>query len=216
MTKKVSFNETRRIHKECPVCETEKELAYGEIKETLKIRGVDIKVVSRINHCIDGDHYFYDLEDEEAKFQFAYREYKKLKGFLQAEEIKAIRQQYGLSQKNFARLFNWGDITIQRYESGAIQDDVHNDVLMFIREFDNFKKYFITKKNFISPDIAAKIEEKINAIEKERSIGVLERIFTIKRKGYPMLIQSTVELRYSIHNETLQSCSNNNELALAA
>ena len=45
------------------------------------------------------------------------------KGFLQPEEIEKIRKQYGLSQKNFARLLGWGDITIHRYESGAIQDD---------------------------------------------------------------------------------------------
>jgi putative zinc finger/helix-turn-helix YgiT family protein len=189
MNKKISFREIRRIHKECPVCETEKELAYGEINEVLKVRGIDINVSSRINHCIDGDHYFYDIEDEEDKFQFAYREYKKLKGYLQAEEIKAIRKQYGLSQKNFARLFNWGEITIQRYESGAIQDDAHNDVLMLIRDFDNFKKYFVAKKDFIKPDLAAIIKEKISAIEKERTIDILARILSVKKKDYSMPIQ---------------------------
>lgn len=34
------------------------------------------------------------------------------------EEIKKIREQYGLSQRSFAKLLNWGDKTICRYENG--------------------------------------------------------------------------------------------------
>jgi putative zinc finger/helix-turn-helix YgiT family protein len=216
MKKERLFKKISNIHEECPVCEMERDLIYGETRDILKVRGLDIEVVSKIHYCPKGGHYFYSIDDEEEKFQFAYRKFKKAKGFLQSEEIKAIRQQYGLSQKNFARLLNWGDITIQRYESGAIQDDAHNDVLMLIKDFDNFKKYFAGKKDFINPDIAKKIKERIDAIEKRRSMDIMAGILSIKKKAYSMPIQSNMELHYLSEIGQLQSCPNDNELALAA
>ena len=57
------------------------------------------------------------------------------------EEIKKIREQYGLSQRSFAKLLNWGDKTICRYENGSIQDKAHNSLLLFLREPENMRTY---------------------------------------------------------------------------
>ncbi len=164
------FKEIKRLKMECPVCEHERNVVYGETKESLKIRGEEIDVTSKIHYCPKGDHYFYAPEDEEAKFQTAYDEYRKRKNFLQPNEIKQLRERYGLSQRNFTRLLDWGEVTIHRYESGAIQDDVHNDLLMLIKDFDNFKKYFESKKDRIDPDLARKINNKIKEIEENQQI----------------------------------------------
>jgi putative zinc finger/helix-turn-helix YgiT family protein len=210
------FKELSRINTECPVCEAEKDLVYGETIEVLKIRGKSIEVASKIYYCPEGNHYFHAAEDEEEKFQSAYREYRKRKGLLQPEEIKRIREQYGLSQRSFARLLGWGEITIHRYESGAIQDPAQNDVLLLIKDFDDFKKYFESKRHSLAPEFAKKIKEKITAVEKERSIYLLERLFSAKKEDYQMPIRSTIELHYLRHTEKSQSCTNDNELALAA
>lgn len=212
------FKEISKIKKECPVCEIERDLIYGEMNEVLKVRGEDIEITSKVNYCPEGKHYFYDVEDEEEKFQIAYREYRKRKGFLQPEEIKKIREQYGLSQKNFARLLGWGDITIHRYESGAIQDDVHNDVLSLIRDFDDFKKLFESKKNTMEPDLARKVEEKITAIEKEhehRKIELLVKLLSSKTTltDLPINLQKPA---YAAHHEDFKYSAANSELALAA
>lgn len=212
------FKEISKIKKECPVCEIERALIYGEMNEVLKVRGEDIEVTSRVHYCPEGVHYFYDVEDEENKFEFAYREYRKRKGLLQPEEIRQIREQYGLSQRNFARLLDWGDITIHRYESGAIQDTVHNDFLSLIKDFDNFKKYFDTKKNFIEPEIVRKIEEKIVEIEKARNsqtFDLLVRLSSTEKKEIIVPVTDTITKDYSAHNEYSQY-SANQELALAA
>lgn len=212
------FKEIRKIKKECPICEVERDLTYGEMDEILKVRGEDINVTSRVHYCPEGDHYFYDVEDEEEKFQLAYREYKKRKGLLQPEEIRQIREQYGLSQKNFARLLGWGDITIHRYESGAIQDAVHNGFLSLIKDFDNFKKFFFEKKNFIEPEIVRKIEEKIVEIEKARNsqtFDLLVRLSSTEKKEIILPLTDTMTKEYSAHNEYSQY-SANQELALAA
>ena len=212
------FKEIRKIKKECPVCEIERDLIYGEMNEVLKVRGEDIEITSRVNYCPEGEHYFYNIEDEEEKFQIAYREYRKRRGFLQPEEIEKIREQYGLSQKNFARLLGWGDITIHRYESGAIQDAVHDGFLSLIKDFDNFKKFFLEKKNFIEPEIARKIEEKIVEIEKARNsqtFDILVRLSSTEEKEIILPVSDTLTKDYSAHNEYPQY-NTNQELALAA
>lgn len=212
------IKEIRKIRKECPDCEIERALIYGEVSEVLNVRGENIEVASKIYYCPEGEHYFYDVEDEEDKFEFAYREYRKRKGLLQPEEIRQIREQYGLSQKNFARLLGWGDITIHRYESGAIQDTVHNGFLSLIKDFDNFKKFFFEKKNFIDPEIVRKIEEKIVEIEKARNsqtFDLLVRLSSTEKQEIILPITDTITKDYSAHNEYSQY-SANQELALAA
>lgn len=205
------FKEIKKIRKECPVCEFERDLSYREITEVLKVRGEDINVTSRVHYCPEGEHYFYDVADEEEKFQNAYKEYRRRKGLLQPDEIEKIRNQYGLSQKNFARLLGWGDITIHRYESGAIQDDAHNDVLVLIRSFDYYKQYFESKKNTLDPALAKKVEETIN----HRTIELLIRLFSAKREESSEPITSATMPTYSEQNNALKY-SANEELALAA
>lgn len=217
------FNEIKKIKNECPVCEVERDLIYGRIDETVKVRNEEIEVASNIYYCPEGDHYFYDATDEENKFQTAYSEYRKRKGLLQPEEIRQIRDQYGLSQRNFARLLGWGEITIHRYESGAIQDEVHNDVLSMIRSFEDFSKYFHTKKHLLDTDLAKKVEEKINEIEKERThrtFDMLIKFFDAEKKEPGSL---AIEIKPIYSGRTVDteqdkefSCENNGELALAA
>jgi len=43
--------------------------------------------------------------------------------------IRETRSKYGLSQRQLGRLLGWGAVTIQRYESGALQDAAHDQVL---------------------------------------------------------------------------------------
>ena len=47
------------------------------------------------------------------------------------DEIVAIRESYGLSQVDLAKLLGWGEATISRYESKAIQDEAYRKINFF-------------------------------------------------------------------------------------
>lgn len=208
------FRERKKFRMECPVCEQERDLLYGETKESLKIRGEKVEVTSMIHYCPEGNHYFYTFKDEEAKFKAAYDEYRDRKNFLKPNEIRELREQYKLSQKNFARLLGWGEITIHRYESGALQDDAHNNVLVFIKNFDNFKRYFTTIKG-IDPILKGKIEKRIAEIEREEIYNLLQQFYFAvpnKKQAIPNITAPT----YSGYSEDVQCVASNNELAIAA
>lgn len=212
------FKEIRRIHRECPVCDDERDVAYGEITETLSVRGENVEVTSKIYYCPKGDHYFYDIADEEDKFQAAYREYKERKGLLQSGEIKAIRKQYGLSQKSLARLFGWGDITPHRYETGGIQDDAHNSLLLMIRDFEQFKAFFELRKRALEPHLVKEIEGKILQIETKRNSSTIELLVRLFAKGKKDRDLSFIKPALSEYRRQDKSdeYSANEELALAA
>jgi putative zinc finger/helix-turn-helix YgiT family protein len=162
----------------CPICEDEKKLSYGMKKETLIINKQRINITSKIYHCQEGDHYFYAPEDEEKKFQDAYRKYREQNGLLQPEEIKEIREKYGLSQRAFARFLGWGEITIQRYETGALQDNAHNNLLLLIQETSNFERLFEVRKLQLNTKDVVKINKKLDEMKQ----SILSTIFKGSRQ----------------------------------
>lgn len=64
----------------------------------------------------------------------ARNEYRKAHGLLTFNDIVAIREKYGLSQVDLAKLLGWGEATISRYESKAIQDDAYDNMLRIIND----------------------------------------------------------------------------------
>ena len=142
-----------------------RELQFGNRNEALKIRDEVITVKTKVYFCPIGKHYFHDIDDEEEKFQKAYREYRNRKNLLQPKDIKQIREKYGFSQRAFTRFLGWGEITIQRYEAGALQDVAHNSLLFFIRDFNNFKQLFQIRKSQLSKRDINKIEKSLSELE---------------------------------------------------
>lgn len=53
---------------------------------------------------------------------------------LTSNEIVDIRENYGLSQVDLAKLLGWGEATIARYESKAIQDEAYDNMLRIIKD----------------------------------------------------------------------------------
>ena len=91
-------------------------------------------------------HFFYciNADEEEREFETgamanenllnARNAYRVLHGLLTSEEIVGIRESYGLSQVDLARLLGWGEATISRYESKTSQDEPYETMLMMIKD----------------------------------------------------------------------------------
>jgi len=176
------FKPIEKITGTCPICEDEKSLSYGVKKETLIINKQKINVLTKTYHCHEGNHFFYDPEDEEKKFQDAYRAYREQNGLLQPEDIKKIREKYGLSQRALARFLGWGEITVQRYETGALQDNAHNNLLLLIEETNNFEKLFGIRKSQLETKDVIKINKRLDEIKQ----SILSVIFKGGRKQMVM------------------------------
>jgi putative zinc finger/helix-turn-helix YgiT family protein len=171
------FKKKKVLKDECPICERRRNLEYGERSEIVKIRGEEIPVKVNAYYCTEGDHYFYDLQDEEDKYQTAYREFRQRKGMLQPDDIRHLREKYGLSQRAFAKLLGCSPITIQRYETGALQDDVHNNLLLILKDYHSFKHFFESKKSSLSEKISGTVEKKLREIDEKESQLEIDFVF---------------------------------------
>lgn len=67
------------------------------------------------------------------------------------EEIKQIRQQYGITQVDFSRVLGFGDKTIARYENGALQDTAPNNLILLMKNEKNFIELWEKRKICSTP-----------------------------------------------------------------
>ncbi len=129
------------MRKYCEKCGREVETRIITKRESYDVCGEAIEVDAQILVCVECKEEFYSEELDNATLVWVYNEYRRRHKLLFPEEIKRIREQYGLSQRSFAKLLNWGDKTICRYENGSIQDKAHNSLLIFLREPENMRSY---------------------------------------------------------------------------
>ena len=165
----------RKIHMSCPLCDKTHEIEERKRTTTIIIKGEEVTYEERFYFCANSD-------DDENEFETgamtnenllnARNAYRVKMGLLTSDEIVAIRESYGLSQVDLAKLLGWGEATISRYESKAIQDEAYDTMLRLIKdnplqtlEFlkKNSEKFSMVKRL----EIRAKIVEKLDSYGKE-------------------------------------------------
>ena len=69
----------------------------------------------------------------------AYDAYRKLHGILSPKEVKALRESFGLSLREFSRFLGFGEQTAYRYEHGDLPDQPHNTLMLSAKNVDGAK-----------------------------------------------------------------------------
>lgn len=155
--------------KYCYKCNMETEVSINSKKEIFKVRGEDIIVNSSVTSCIRCEEDIFDEELDEKNIELAYSAYRKKHNLLLPIEIEHIREKYGLSQRALGRLLEWGEITVNRYENGAIQDAVHNDILKFILNTDNMLEIYEKNNHLLPSHIRMSLKKRIDELLKEEA-----------------------------------------------
>lgn len=139
----------------CEDCGIVEDFEHKVVTRTYEIKGqqitsdVSIKVCAICGQELSGD----GLIDEELKiFRDKYRESN---GLLTSAQIKKIRSQMKLTQREFAVLLGMGEKTITRYELGQIQE-VAMDNLMRMGNTIEYINMVIEKR-----DIDITLKEKL-------------------------------------------------------
>lgn len=151
----------------CPNCEEYTETILGVEKEVYHVRGESIEIEAEIAICKKCGMKVFDEKRDSRNLEKAYEKYRDKHNLLSPDEIRKIRERYGLSQRALSRLLGWGEITIHRYESGAVQDNVHNSTLHLIEDPQNMQKFFKANRNKLPSYIASRLERNIVDFLKE-------------------------------------------------
>ena len=165
----------RKIHMECPLCDKTHEVEERKRATTTIIKGEEVTYEERFYFCSNADEEENEFETgnmTNENLLNARNAYRIKMGLLTSDEIVEIRENYGLSQVDLARLLGWGEATISRYESKAIQDEAYDTMLRLIKD-NPLKALEFLKKNSdkFSPlkriGIREQIVEKIDSYGKE-------------------------------------------------
>lgn len=117
----------------CPNCEAEQALEHIRKRETVTVRGEKIAVQAAYFRCrVCGDEFEEPgARDEVAE---AYALYREKTGLMQPEEIKRLREGYGLTQAELAKVLGFGAVTLSRYENGMLQTVAQDRMLQMLRD----------------------------------------------------------------------------------
>ena len=153
----------------CPNCEEYTDVKLGVEKEIYNVRGEPIEIEAEVAICQKCGEKIFDEERDSRNLEKAYSLYREVRNLLSPDEIRTIREKYGLSQRALSRLLGLGEVTIHRYENGAIQDNVHNNFLRFIEDPQNMQKLFEANRNKLPSYTAARLKKRMaNLLQEDK------------------------------------------------
>jgi len=159
----------------CPNCEEYTDVTLRMEKEVYNVRGEPIEIEAEVTICQKCGAKIFSEERDSRNLEIAYSRYREKHNLLSPDEIRIIREKYGLSQRALSRLLGWGEITIHRYESGAIQDNVHDSTLRLIKDPRNMQKLFEANRSKLPSYTVARFKKGIASFlqeDEERSFQV--------------------------------------------
>ena len=185
----------RKIHMACPLCDKTHEIEERKRITATIIKNEEVTYEERFYFCANADEEENEFETgamTNENLLNARNAYRIKHHLLTSDEIVAIRESYGLSQVDLARLLGWGEATISRYESKAIQDEAYDTMLRLIKD-NPLKALEFLKKN----------GDKFTDIKRN---GIKEKIIEkLDSYGKEFLTRQTFEGEYVIFDEPSDS-----------
>jgi putative zinc finger/helix-turn-helix YgiT family protein len=107
------------------------------------VNGEDVSVPSALHlRCSRCDEVVLRFSDARRLQQDAIALYRKKHGLLSAHDIRGIREAFGLTQSELARLLHLGANTISRWESGRnVQTEAMEMLLRLLRDLPGSLDY---------------------------------------------------------------------------
>lgn len=158
--------ETLRSFKmECPLCGKEHEVEVRVRNAKTIIKDIEVEYEETYYFCENSKEEENEFETgkmSNVNLLNARNAYRRKNNLLTSDEIVTIREKYGLTQVELARLLGWGEATISRYESKAIQDEAYDNMLRIINENPaKTLEYFCKNRDKFSEEKQQIIEERI-------------------------------------------------------
>lgn len=178
----------------CSQCNSDQKVEVVERFASHKFRDDVFEVAERVaicTHC--GEEIPNDELDSETLKKLG--DLYLAKHSMTVQDFKGIRDQYGLSQRQFAKILNWGKATVARYESGNyIPDTAHLSILKVLKSNpSSIQNFYHETKDQFSADEQRKIEEKIASLQSEGIEHVLLKSLALNYQPH----EGTIETGYT-------------------
>jgi len=171
----------------CPQCKAQKEPIVEHRNEVITVKGKPVEVQTSVAVCAECGEDLFVADLEEHNLKRAFDAYRRQHDLLTAREIRELRESYGLSQKALAQLLGWGEVTVSRYENGAIQTRGHDHFLRLLRNPENIRRLLDEGQSELPTQVADQLADRIVALldaEQPSSLAVcLQRMLGASAPG---------------------------------
>lgn len=164
----------------------------------LTFRKEQFRYVHQYYECQDTHERFTTTELDEANIAQVYNQYRAKYGIPFPEEIKRIRQHYGLSATKMSAILGFGENQYRLYENGDMPSEANGKVLMSIMNPEIFRIFVDNARGQFSDEEFTKLLEKAESwkLEKYPSV-VIDYVFGKNRRdinnGYAALSISKIK-----------------------
>ena len=150
---------------------------------TLTFRKEAFCYIHQFYECEDTHERFSTTELDEANIAQVYNQYRAKYGIPFPEEIKRIRQHYGLSATKMSAILGFGENQYRLYENGDMPSEANGKVLMSIMNPDFFLAFVHNSREQFSEEEFAKLMEKTRSWKsKKHSDFEVEHVFNSCRR----------------------------------
>ena len=170
----------KKVVMDCPVCGKNHEVSLIEKETTTMIKGESIRH-NIVCYCCENENdedekYFSNGKMFNDNLSIARNEYRIKHNLMLPSDIISMREKYRITQIELSRMIGLGDVTIARYESKAIQDEVYDMLLKKINDSPYFAleclkrnkaKFSIDRYNEIEQNIVNCTDEINERISRE-------------------------------------------------
>ena len=139
--------------------------------DNLRTRKVQVNVKGTL---VEYDEYYlvddngeevFDRNIEIENDQRLYDIYKKQNNLLTNFEIKKIRQKYDLTQKEYAIVIGVGEVTVHRFEKGAIQTEAVDSIMKLSNDPDNMAFLLLQNRKNIGESLYDSLLKRIKELQ---------------------------------------------------
>ena len=167
-------------------------------ESSLEFRKETFCFIHQFYECLDTHERFSTTEIDEANMAQVYNQYRAKYGIPFPEEIKRIRQHYGLSAAKMSEILGFGENQYRLYENGDMPSEANGKVLMSIMNPQIFRVFVENARGQFSDDEYDKLVTKAGIWDKEIfSPDVLDYVFGRNRRdinnGYATLSVSKIK-----------------------
>ena len=143
----------------CSCCESLQPCEKTSREETVTIKGRPVSYTAVFYRCSVCGEEFELPEQIDANLDAAREAWKRKYTSPSREELIALRDHYGASQKAFGRILGFGELTINSYEQGAIPDSTNRLLLNLTKNPAIFHAMYEINKDMIGATQRKRIEE---------------------------------------------------------
>ncbi len=165
----------------CPVCEDIKTVEVVSENSSIELRGELVTYQDHFYKCLTCGSKIDSDENPDVHRDYIYPKYRKIHKYVTPEEIRSFRKLTGLTQKEMSKFLGWGEVTLSRYENGALQDDAHDTSLRMFMSKGGFESAFWKRPDIISNEKYRKIQILLGSERRELLKAIVELSNRIRR-----------------------------------